>query len=166
MSRRWLLPFSWEVDVEAIDAIVRLAALEGASLIALSLLPGATTRSPQQLRAEYWQQSLDFLEVVRWKRQRYGVQGEAYELLSEDLGESIVSFAHEFACDRVLVIRRPHGDALLPAPQVQRLLREGLVPLMLLYWPEQPAGLSLVQRLRSWLKAHRPGALVRLGSAR
>ncbi|WP_141727598.1 universal stress protein [Thermogemmatispora onikobensis] len=166
MTRRWLLPFSWEVNVEAIDAIVRLAALEGASLIALSLLPGTMIHSPQRLRAEYWQQSQDFLEVVRWKRQRYGVQGEAYELVSEDPGQSIVSFAYEFACDRVLVIRRRYGDALLPASQVQRLLRERLVPLMLLYWPEQSADLSLVQRLRSWLQTHRPKPLARLGSAR
>ncbi|MBX5455429.1 MAG: universal stress protein [Thermogemmatispora sp.] len=166
MSRRWLLPFSWEVDVEAIDAIMRLAALEGASLIALSLLPGATTRSPCKLRAEHWQQSQDFLEVVRWKRQRYRVKGEAYELLTNDVGQSIVSFAHEFACDRVLVIRRPHGDALLPASQVQRLVRERLVPLMLFYLPEQSEGLSLIQRLCAWLRVHSLGRLARIGSAR
>ncbi|WP_376794201.1 hypothetical protein [Thermogemmatispora sp.] len=166
MMRRWLLPFSWEVDIQAIDAIVRLAALESASLIALSLLPGATAR---KLRAEHWQQSQDFLEVVRWKSRRYGVKGEAYELVTADVGQSIVSFAHEFACDRVLVIRRPHGDALLPAPQVQRLLRERLVPLMLFYLPERAESfesLSPLQRLLAWLKAHSPSPIAHSGSLR
>nr|BBH95773.1 hypothetical protein KTA_39720 [Thermogemmatispora argillosa] len=163
MTRRWLLPFSWGIDVQAIDAIVRLAALEGASLIALSLLPGPKTR---KLRAEYWQQSQDFLEVVRWKSQRYGVRGTAYELLTEDIGQSIVSFAHEFACDRVLVIRRPHGDALLPATQVQQLLRERLVPLMLFYLPESAEYVSLGRRLQDWLRVHWPRPATHIGGTR
>jgi hypothetical protein len=137
-TRRWLLPFSWGVDMQAIDAIVRLAASEEATLIALSLLPGAARRPTRKIRAEHLQQSQDFLEAVRWKSLRHGVHGEAYELATEDVQGSIATLVHELACDRIILVSRGKGETLLHTQEVKALLREQPAPLMLLYFPERP----------------------------
>jgi hypothetical protein len=152
---RWLLPFTWGVDMQAIDAVVQLAASQNATLIALSLLPKTAGRSSghaarQSVRAELRQQSQDFLEAVRWKSRRYQVRAEAYEAITRDPMTSIVASARQLECERIILVSRGHSETLLHACEVKALLRKQPVPLLLLYFPEREKVFRPAQAMRSW----------------
>jgi hypothetical protein len=63
MSPRWLLPFTYGVDMRAIDYLVSLAENNGATLIPVSLISVPNHSRSGGARLEHIQQSKDFLEA-------------------------------------------------------------------------------------------------------
>ena len=64
---RWLLPFTYGVDMRAIDAVVRFAQSAGATLVPVSLILVPHERRAREARLEHIQQSKGFLEAVQHK---------------------------------------------------------------------------------------------------
>ena len=85
---RWLLPFTYGVDMQAIDNVVSLAKSTGSTLVAASLISAPSKAGLQGARLEHIQQSKDFLEAVMWKAARYEVQVERHEVFTADVMRS------------------------------------------------------------------------------
>lgn len=130
-TQRWLFPFTRAVDLSVIDAAVRLAERNRATLIALSLLVPRQTRAPR-VRLEHLQESKDFLEAVRWKALRLRVAVECHEVWTEDVPGSIATRAQDLDCQSVVLVHRGAGDVLLSPQEVKQVLADPPVPLLLL----------------------------------
>ncbi|MBO0782566.1 MAG: hypothetical protein J2P37_27440, partial [Ktedonobacteraceae bacterium] len=91
---RLLLPFTGNLNTDAINEAIALGRLFKATLVALSLIY-TTHRQGQQrkIRLEEIQQSKDFLEVVRHKARRQRVPLESVELYTPDAVETIRTFS-------------------------------------------------------------------------
>lgn len=129
---RWLLPFTDEIDMQAIDYAIRLVKESGATLVAASLLVVPDAYSGKGARLEHIQQSKDFLEVVQWKAARYEVPVECYEVFTANALQSITALAHDQRCDRIFLVTAPDRDVLLSVHTVKHLLVEAPVSLVLL----------------------------------
>ncbi|MGH2493806.1 MAG: potassium-transporting ATPase subunit KdpA, partial [Ktedonobacteraceae bacterium] len=84
-TSRWLLPFTYGVDIRAIDYAVRLAGSAGATVVPVSLV----STPSKGARLEHIQQSKDFLEAVQHKAARHSVAIERYEVFTQDVLQSI-----------------------------------------------------------------------------
>lgn len=153
-TQRWLLPFTHAVDLQAIDAAMRLAEYSAATLIALSLItprPGHTPR----IRLEQLQESQDFLEAVHWKALRLQVSVECCEVFTRDVPGSIATKVQGLDCQSVMLMHHGLEDALLSPQELKQVLLSPPAPLLFLTLPmakrrSLPAG-SLLSRLH-----HRP----------
>lgn len=105
-TQRWLLPFTCAVNMRAIDAALRVANLNGATLVALSLVVLRPVRDTPVIRLEQIQESRDFLEAVRWKALRSQTAVELYEVLTNDAAGSIATHVRELACQSIVLINR------------------------------------------------------------
>ena len=94
---RWLLPFTWGVNMAAIDSVVHLAQNGGASLVAVSLISVPEGPGGPGVRLEHIQQSKDFLEAVKHKSARLHVPVERYEVFTTDVLEHYVDLKREQA---------------------------------------------------------------------
>ena len=142
-TARWLLPFTFGVDMRAIEYAVRLAESSGALLIPVSLL----SASPRGARLEHIQQSKDFLEAVRYKAERFQVQVERYEVFTSDVQQSLRMLARDLRCDGIVLVTSNEHTCLLQGEEVKHLLVKPPVALVLLRLP--PArGLTQTARLR------------------
>jgi hypothetical protein len=121
---RWLLPFTHEVDMRAIDNVVSLAKSTGTTLIAVSLISAPSKTGSRGARLEHIQQSKDFLEAIKWKAARYEVSVERYEVFTPDVMQSIVSLTREMHCDAIVLVTASEREALLQAHEVKSLLIE------------------------------------------
>jgi len=135
-TQRWLLPFTHAVDLQAIDAAVRLAEHSGATLIALSLIaPRPGQRRPSPVRLEHLQESKDFLEAVRWKALRLQVSAECHEIFTADVLGSIVARVQQFDCQGIILTHHGIRDALLSSHDVKQMLISPPAPLLFLTLP-------------------------------
>ncbi len=154
-SSRWLLPFTGEVDMQAIDAVVRLAEYDGATLVAVSLISPPDTIGKKRVRLEQIQRSKDFLEAVKWKATRFGIPLEEHELYTADVVECIALQAQSLCCEALLLVSRGERVTLLRAPHLKRLCERPPVRLLVLRliepekqkWRAHPWN-SLLARLR------------------
>jgi len=126
-ERRWLLPFTFGVNVRAIDLVIRLAKECDATLVAASLIVVPDVLQGQGPRLEYIQQSKDFLEVVRWKALRYDVSIEPHEVWTADIHERIKRLVLDLHCDSVVVVTDGKEGVLLDTDEVANLLM-GTIP--------------------------------------
>src|SRR5690348_14381274 len=131
-ASRWLLPFTYGVDMQAIDNVVSLAKSTGATLVAVSLISASSKAGSRGPSLEHIQQSKDFLEAVRWKAARYEVQEERYEVFTADVMQSIASLAHEMRCDAIVLVTSSKREALLQAHEVKSLLTRPPASLVLI----------------------------------
>ena len=129
---RWLLPFTHEVDMRAIDNIVSLAKSTGSTLVAVSLISAPSKAGSRGVRLEHIQQSKDFLEAVKWKAARYEVPVERYEVFTADVMQSISSLTREMRCDAIVLATSSEREALLQAYEVKRLLIEPSASLVII----------------------------------
>jgi hypothetical protein len=155
---RWLLPFTYGVDMQAIDAAVRLAEGGSAMLVAVSLIsiPG---KSPGRgARLEHIQQSKDFLESVYYRASEHKVPVERHEVFTSVVQERLTTLSSELCCDAIILLGRNSHPALLHAHEMKELLAQP--PARLLYihlappLARQPVH-SLVARLLAWLRGNR-----------
>ena len=132
---RWLLPFTYGVDMRAIDYVVRLAESAGATLIPVSLISTPPNRGA---RLEYIQQSKDFLEAVRFKAEKLGVPVERFEVFTGDVLGSITVLVHELHCDGIVLVSNGQQTRLMQDDEVKRLLTEPPTALVLTRLPLRP----------------------------
>jgi hypothetical protein len=117
-TSRWLLPFTFGVDMRAIEYAVRLAESAGATLIPVSLI----SSPPKGARLEHIQQSKDFLEAVQHKAERYQVPLERYEVFTTDVRQSITTLVHDTRCDGIILVTSGEHTRLLLDQEVKHLL--------------------------------------------
>ena len=131
-TRRWLVPFTWGVDMQAIDSVARLAEGGGATLVAVSLISRPDKPGRSGPRLEHIQQSKDFLEAIKWKADGLGVALERHEVITVDIIQSVATIARELHCDAIVLVSRGEREALLRGYQLKHLLVEPPVALLVL----------------------------------
>ncbi|MGH2494686.1 MAG: hypothetical protein ACRDIV_08265 [Ktedonobacteraceae bacterium] len=148
-TSRWLLPFTFGVDMRAIDYAVRLAESAGATLVPVSLV----SAPPKGARLEHIQQSKDFLEAVQNKAERFQVPTERYEAFTADVLQSIATLVHDTCCNGIILVTGGEYTHLLRDEEVKRLLIKPPTALVLMRL-SPPAGLTssphLAARFLSW----------------
>ncbi len=151
-TRRWLLPFTHGVDMQAIDSVVSLAESAGTMLVALSLVSVPEARRSRGARLEDIQQSKDFLEAVKWKVSRRQILVEYHEVFTEDAFESIATLVHDLSCDNMILVSNGKYDALLHGYELKHMLVEPPGSFILLRLPTPPERSHLGARFLSWLR--------------
>lgn len=154
-TQRWLLPFTWGVDMDAIESAVNLAQSAGATLVAVSLVSVPHKPGSRGARLEHIQQSKDFLEAVKWKAARHAVPVERYEDFTADVLQSITSLIHELHCEGIILITSGGKTLLLQDHEVKHLLIEPPALLVLIRLSPPLEGTQkphLGTRFLSWLR--------------
>ncbi len=128
---RWLLPFTFGVDMRAIDSAISLAQSAGAMLVPVSLV-SAPTRG---VRLEHVQQSKDFLEVVQNKAERQQVPLESYEVFTVDVLKSLTILVHDARCDGIVLVTDGNHTRLMQDQEVKHLLIKPPAALVLIRLP-------------------------------
>ena len=132
---RWLLPFTYGVDMRAIDAVVRFAQSAGATLVPVSLILVPHERRAREARLEHIQQSKGFLAAVQHKAARQKVPVERSEVFTGDVIRSITMLTHDLRCDRIVLVALEKKDVLLRAHELKCLLTEPPAYLVLIRLP-------------------------------
>jgi hypothetical protein len=156
-TRRWLVPFSWGVDMQAIDAVVRLAEGGRATLVAVSLITRPDRPGGRGPRLEHIQQSRDFLEAMRWKAERLHVSLERHEVITVDVMQSIATLMSELCCDAIVLVSRGEREALLSGHQLKHVLVDPPAALLVLRLGAQARPhpvRRLGPRVLAWLQQH------------
>jgi hypothetical protein len=151
---RWLLPFTFGVDMRAIDYAVSLAESSGATLVPVSLV-SAPSRGA---RLEHIQQSKDFLEAVQQKAERHLVAVERYEVFTSDVLQSLRTLVSDIRCDGIILVTNGEHTCLMQDDEVKRLLIEPPASLVLIRLPTRTGPVSqshLGTRFLSWLRGWR-----------
>jgi len=155
MNSRWLLPFTYGVDMRAIDYLVSLAEHNGAALIPVSLVSIRDDSRAGGARLEHIQQSKDFLEAVKYKAARLQVPVERYEVFTSDVIQSITTLVHDLHCDGIVMVAVEHKEVLLRAHELKQLLVEPPASLVLIRLPahaQEARAFHLGARFLSWLR--------------
>ena len=154
-TRRWLLPFTWNVDMQAIDAALHLAKGGEVTLVAVSLVAMPDTPRSRGARLEHLQQSRDFLEAVRWKAARLSVPFERHEVFTVEAMRSITTLPYELRCDAIVLMSRGEREVLLHAHQLKHLLADPPASLLVLRLASstgcQPTK-NPVERFLAWVR--------------
>jgi len=151
-TRRWLLPFTHGVDMQAIDAVVSLAESAGTMLVALSLVSVPEAPRSRGARLEDIQQSKDFLEAVKWKASRRQVLVEDHEVFTGDALGSIATLMQDLGCDSMILVSNGKYDMLLHAHELKHLLVEPPDSFILLRLPMPEERPHLGARFLTWLR--------------
>src|SRR6266550_2895126 len=121
MNLRWLLPFTYGVDMRAIDYLVSLAKNNGAMLIPVSLVSVPYNSRSRGARLEHIQQSKDFLEAVKYKAARFQVPVERYEVFTSDAIQSITMLVHDLHCDGIVMVAIEQKEVFLLNHELKQL---------------------------------------------
>ena len=151
---RWLLPFTFGVDMCAIDYTVRLAESAGATLVPVSFVSAPPEGGA---RLEHIQQSKDFLEAVQNKADVYRVPLERYEVFTADVLQSMRTLVHEMRCDGIILVTSGERTCLMQTEEMKRLLIKPPAALVVIRLPEHTGmRFPLAARARtgffSWLR--------------
>lgn len=131
-TTRLLLPFANGVEMETLEAAVRLAESHHATLVPLSLISVPQARG-KGARLEHIQQSKDFLETAQQKALRHGVSLERFEAFTGDVVLSIAALVPRLACDGMILALRGRSGSLLSAKTIEQLMAIAPCPLYLIY---------------------------------
>lgn len=157
---RWLLPFTYGVDMEAVELVVDLARRAGATLIAVSLISEPRLPRSRGARLEYIQQSKDFLEAVHWKADRYSIPVERYEIFTTAVMRHIPLLVAELRCHAIILLTMEKREVFLQIHELKSLLEFAPCQLLIIRMsvPEEHARSGMRQFL-SWLsRLWRPGS--------
>ena len=132
-QQRFLLPFTYDVDVQALHSVLQLAKIHNAKLVALALIPLAEQQRPENVRLESIQQIQDFLEVLHTQAEIHAVQIEAYELYTHNVLESIYDYTRRLHCQRILLSYEEEKAHFLRTDEAQQLRLRNTYPLHVLY---------------------------------
>jgi hypothetical protein len=146
-TTRFLLPFVHGVDKFAIEQAILLAKSHQAMLVPLVLIHVPEERRKKGVRLEYLQQSMDFLETVKQKADRYSVQIERLEVFTSDVVQSINLVASEMECEGILLFVSQRGGILLQLHEIKCLMEMPACKLYVLRLPTKER-VSFVQELR------------------
>ena len=137
-TTRLLLPFAHGVEMETLEAAVRLAASHHATLVPLSLISVPQARG-KGARLEHIQQSKDFLEAAQQKALRHCVSLERFEAFTGDVAQSIAALIPRLECDGMILALRGRNGSLLSAKMIEQLMAIAPCPLYLIYLPSKEA---------------------------
>lgn len=141
-TTRLLLPFTHGVEMETLEAAVRLAASHHATLVPLSLIAVPQARG-KGARLEHIQQSKDFLEATQHKAVRHCVSLERFEAFTGDVAQSIAALIPRLECDGMILALRGRNGSLLSAKMIEQLMAIAPCPLYLIYLPSrQPSWMA------------------------
>ena len=132
-QKRFLLPFTCNVDVKALHSVLQLAKIHNATLVALALVPLAEQQQPEDVRLEYIQQAQDFLTVVNTQATIHSVRIEEYELYTYDVLESIGCYTQKLHCQQILLSYEGEKVHFLQPQEAQQLRIGSIHPLHVLY---------------------------------
>lgn len=133
MKERWLLPFSGDLDLAALQTLIELARHHQAELVAVALL--TTDRKHRRIRAERSMEAQDFLQGAYWAARRANVPLRQVEVLVSDVHASISSLWRKMRCtDIVLLTRQQHVLMLRPEERAS-LLEDRALPLVMIDLP-------------------------------
>jgi hypothetical protein len=119
---RWLLPFTYGVDMGAIELVADLARRARATLIAVSLIAEPRLPRSRGARLEHIQQSKDFLEAVHWKADRYSIPVERYEVFTTDAIRHIPLLVADLRCDAMILLTVEKREVFLQTHELKSLL--------------------------------------------
>jgi hypothetical protein len=137
MTSRWLLPFTFGVDMQAFDAALGLAQRGNATLVALSLIAVPSGKRSRGVRLELIQQSQDFLEAVKYRAARFAIPVERHEVYTENVLESLETLPLKLGCQGMILLSRGEQALLLDSQEMQHILSTVPVPLVLMNLSEQ-----------------------------
>lgn len=129
---RWLLPFTYGVDMGAIELVAGLARRAGATLIAVSLIAEPCLPRSRGARLEHIQQSKDFLEAVHWKANRYNVPVERYEIFTADVMQHIPLLVTDQHCDAIILLTKEKREVFLQMHELKSLLEHAPCQLLII----------------------------------
>ncbi|GAC1427002.1 MAG: hypothetical protein PVS3B3_05850 [Ktedonobacteraceae bacterium] len=132
-QKRFLLPFTYDVDVKALHFVLQLAKIYNATLVALALIPLSEQQRPEDVRLEYLEQVQDFLAVLHTQAAIHSVKVEEHELYTHDVLESIHCYTQYLYCERVLLSYEGEKTHFLHAHEAQQLRVKHTLPLHILY---------------------------------
>ena len=132
-QKRFLLPFTNDVDVKALHSVLQLTQMHNATLIALALIPLAEQQRPEDVRLEQLQQAQDFLAALHTQADIHAVRVEAYELYTHDVLESICHYTQQLHCQRILLSYEGEKAHFLQRDEAQQLRVGSTHPLHVLY---------------------------------
>jgi hypothetical protein len=144
-TTRLMLPFTHGVEMDAIEAVVLLAASHQATLVSLSLISVPQVRG-KGARLEHIQQSKDFLEAVQHKALRHQVPLERFEVFTGNVVQSMLVLVDQLRCDGILLVLHGQSGSLLSAEAIGQLKALRSCPLYLIHLPSRES--SWVSRLR------------------
>lgn len=111
LPSRLLIPFTHGVDMEALDSAMVLAKACHTTLVAVAIIRVKAKRPEPRL--EHIMQAKDFLEAVYWRATRQGVQIERFEVVTEDVVQSLDVLTRQLSCNGVaLFVRKGQGVLL------------------------------------------------------
>ena len=161
---RWLLPFTFGVDMGAIDLVIDLADRAGATLIAVSLISDLRMSHLRGARLEHIQQSKDFLEAVHWKAERYNVPVERYEIFTSDVMQHVSLLVVDLHCDAIVLVTTGEHEVFLQMHELKSLLEHSPSQLLIIRMSvseENKRSRSTLHRFLSWLHlAGRPDGCI------
>ncbi|HLL80873.1 MAG TPA: hypothetical protein VKT25_15295 [Ktedonobacteraceae bacterium] len=131
-KRRWLVPFTWGLDMQALDAVISLAEGGRAALVAVSLISRPDRPGSRGPRLEAIQQSKDFLEAIWLKAEKAGVPIERHEVITVNVLQSICLLTSELHCGAVVLVSRGEHEALLHSSQLKHILADPPAALLVL----------------------------------
>jgi hypothetical protein len=156
VTNQWLLPFTFGVDMQALDAALGLVQKGSATLVALSLITVPAGKRSRGVRLEHIQQSQDFLEAVKYRAARFDTPIERHEVYTENVLESLETLPHKLGCAGMILLSRGEQVLLLDSQEMQHMLSTVPVPLMLIYLPgqtEQSWLSHIMTRSAFWLQS-------------
>lgn len=131
-ERRWLLPFTYGVDDEALDLVCRMTQEADATLVAISLLAPEVGTG---LQIEQIQASKDFLECVHYHARTQQVIAERHEVwvaAGDNIPCRMQTFVREYQCDSMVVIVQRGQGVLLRTDEIATLILNPPASLVLL----------------------------------
>ncbi len=132
-QKRFLLPFTNDVDVKALHSVLQLAKIHNATLVALALVPLSAQQRPEDVRLEYIQQVQDFLAVLQTQADIHSVRIEECELYTYDVLTSINCYTQHLHCQRVLLSYEGEKVHFLHPHEAQQLRLSSSSPLHIIY---------------------------------
>lgn len=144
-TTRLLLPFAHGLELETLEAAVRLAASHHATLVPLSLISVPQARG-KGARLEHIQQSKDFLEAAQQKALRHNLSLERFEAFTGDIVQSIAALAPQLECDGMILALRGRKGSLLSTKMIEQLMAIAPCQLYLIYLPsKEPSWAALLR---------------------
>jgi len=116
---RWLLPFTFGVNMRALDHVFRLAEHCEATLVAASLIVLPDTH---ELLSAHLQQSKAFLEAVQWKATQYRVLVEPHEIWTSGVQARMKRLVLDLQCDSIVLVTEGQDAVLLSAHEMEDVL--------------------------------------------
>ena len=148
-QHRWLLPFTYGLNMHDIGTVMSVADAAGATLVAVAFIGMPIRPGNRGVRLEHIQQTKDFLEAVNTKAVRLGFPVERHEVVTRDVGASLKMLISELHCDAIVLVSRKGEEIFLEAQQFTQVLDTPPAPLVLIRLPECAERQSLFQRLLS-----------------